>query len=158
MKTVLTLDDYFALHGRPESQTLIDNAAETVHRWNLLLTLAQKDGVNPAIDPASRNWVASGYRPAGVNAATQNSAHLSKHLTCEACDIRDTAPDRPLARWILAHPQEIEWAGLWFEDFRWTWHEPAGLPWVHGQTKPPASGKRFFVPSTEPPTASELSA
>lgn len=62
----------------------------------------------------------------------------SRHLSGEAIDIRD--PEGKLQAWILANIQVLEEAGLWCEDFAHT------SGWVHFQTVPPASGKRFFIP------------
>lgn len=120
------------------------NAAETVRRVNQLLAAAAADGVEPGINPQTGTQVASGWRPAGVNAATPNAAKASKHMTGEACDIRDTA-GRDLARWCLANVDKLREIGLWCERFQWT------PTWVHFQIVPPASGLRIYVPSSAPP-------
>lgn len=62
----------------------------------------------------------------------------SKHLFGQAVDIAD--PKQELQKWVLANVKLLETAQLWCEDFGAT---PA---WVHFQTQPPRSGKRFFMP------------
>lgn len=129
-----------------------DNAVETVARVNVVLAAAFSDGVPVAFDQQTKTRVASGWRPAGVNARTQNSATASSHITAEGCDIQDT-PDRQLARWCLVNLDVLESVGLWMEDPQWTGGKD---PWVHFQTKPPKSGKRVYVPSAQPPIAAKL--
>jgi hypothetical protein len=129
------------------------HAAETIARVNMLLSLAANVGVQPAIEP----YVASGWRPKAINEHTSNAAGASRHITCEAIDLHDTKPGRPLARWCLANPAKLEAVGLWMEDPRWCWREKEnGEPWVHLQTVAPASGHRVYIPSSAPATAAAL--
>ena len=143
---MITLTDYW-MDGRDSKYRLEctghirDAAAETVDRVNMLLKLAEQDGI-------IRDKVSSGWRPPSVNAATPNSAKASKHMTGEACDIAD--PDRALAQWCVDHPELLATCELWCEDFRWT------PTWCHFQVVPPKSGKRIFIPSTAPPLAPAL--
>lgn len=68
-----------------------------------------------------------------------NPAHpYSRHLTAQACDIAD--PDGSLGEWVKANVSILESAGLWCEDPEYT------KGWVHFQSAPPKSGKRFFIP------------
>lgn len=62
----------------------------------------------------------------------------SQHLHGNAVDIEDK--DGKLKDWIMTQIPLMESLGLYFEDFGST---PG---WVHWQTVPPASGKRFFIP------------
>ena len=62
----------------------------------------------------------------------------SKHLTIQAVDIADG--NGSLKAWLNNNVKLLEDAGLWCEDFSVT------TTWVHFQTKPPLSGKRFFMP------------
>lgn len=62
----------------------------------------------------------------------------SKHLYCQAVDFADAKGD--LKKWITENPSILEEAGLWCEDFSVT------KTWVHVQSVPPKSGKRFFMP------------
>lgn len=63
---------------------------------------------------------------------------LSKHLIGCAADIHD--PKQTLQKWCLENVAKLEEIGLWMEDFS------ATKTWVHFQTRPPKSGKRFFLP------------
>ncbi len=68
----------------------------------------------------------------------KSTATKSRHLTGEAIDIADKNAE--LKMWIMDNIDKMESIGLWFEDFAYT---PG---WVHCQTCPPKSGKRFFIP------------
>ena len=150
---MITLTDYFMGRDRTHAAELTDeirgNAALTVARVNLLLAAAEEDLVEPGIDEVTGTAVASGWRPAGINARTQNAATGSKHLTAQACDLQDTA-DRRLARWCLRNLARLEEIGLWMEDPQWT------PDWVHLQTVPPGSGKRVYRPSAAEPLVAKL--
>lgn len=117
------------------------NGRKTIDTVNQLLSLAELDGI-------VADDVASGWRPKSVNDATSNAAKGSRHLTAEACDLRDT--DRVLAQWCLNHLDALGRLGLWMEDPRWT------PTWVHLQTLPPKSGKRVYIPSTKQPLCAAL--
>lgn len=128
------------------------SAQETVDRVNALLKFAAEDGVEA-------DTVASGWRPSDINAATPNAAPSSKHMTGDACDLKDDE-HRGLARWCLRNtaplcfqsgkPDLLAEIGLWMESPQWT---PS---WVHLQTVPPKSGRRIFIPSENPPLALPL--
>lgn len=93
---------------------------------------------------------ASGWRPKGVNAETQNAASTSKHITAEALDVRDTV-NRDFARWLAKQGvKKLEQFGLYCERFEWT---PS---WVHLSPFPPASGKRCYIPSNAPAKCARL--
>lgn len=62
----------------------------------------------------------------------------SLHLSGEACDVSD--PKQELQKWCKANVHILEEVGLWCEDFS------ATVNWVHFQSRPPKSGKRFFLP------------
>lgn len=125
------------------------NAGNTVDLVNQLLARAALDGVHPGINPDTHNFMSSGWRPAAVNDATCNASASSKHISARACDLRDTA-DRALARWCLNNLDVLEEIGLWMENPQWT------PTWVHLQTLPPGSGKRVYIPSSEPPKCAPL--
>jgi hypothetical protein len=111
-----------------------------------------EEGIEPAIDRFTLTPVASGWRPRGVNARTANAAEFSSHITGEGIDVQDHA-DRRIARWCLRSIVRLTEIGIWCEDFRWT----GGLdPWVHWQSKPPRSGRRFYIPNGNPPIAEAL--
>lgn len=61
----------------------------------------------------------------------------SAHLCGKAVDIID---DGSLQKWLLSNKDKLEQCRLWVEDF-------ASTPtWVHLQSVPPKSGRRFFKP------------
>lgn len=153
---MISLDQFWNGRDKTHANELTDairaNAQETVDRWNALLKFAAEDGVEASV-------VASGWRPAAINASTPNAAPSSKHLTGEACDVQDDE-HRSLARWCLRNtaplcfqsgkPDLLAEIGLWMENAMWT---PS---WCHLQTVPPHSGRRIFVPSENPPLAAAL--
>lgn len=150
---MITLQDYFMgrdrTHAAELSGEIRANAALTVARVNLLLAAAEEDLVEPGLDEVTGTPVASGWRPLGINARTQNAAAGSKHLDARACDLQDT-PDRRLARWCLRNLARLEEIGLWMEDPQWT------PDWVHLQTVPPGSAKRVYRPSAAEPLVARL--
>lgn len=82
--------------------------------------------------------VTSGLRTQQDQMRINPKAPKSKHIMGKACDISDRSG--ALKAWILANVEILESAGLWCEDFA---HTPT---WVHFQSEPPRSGKRFFIP------------
>lgn len=128
---MISLADYYM--GRDEKypaeldETKRANAADVVARVNLLLAAFGEDRA-----------VNSGFRPAAVNAATPGSAKLSKHMTCQACDLEDHEGD--LDEWAIDHPEVLEKIGLWQE------HPASTKGWAHFQIVPPKSGNRVFYP------------
>lgn len=60
----------------------------------------------------------------------------SKHFYCQAADIEDK--DGSLYEWLLKNERLLENIGLWMEL------NTKG--WVHLQTKPPGSNRRYFLP------------
>jgi len=128
---VITVAEYFMGRDKeyPDDLTtdLRINAQETVIRVNTLLGYFEE----------SRD-VTSGWRPPAVNVATPGAATISKHMTCQACDVKD--PEGDLDEWCLAHPEILEKIGLWQE------HPASTKGWCHVQIVPPRSGKRVFYP------------
>lgn len=126
-----------------------DNVTELLGRVNLLLSWAYADNVRPALDAHTGTHVASGWRPKAINDATANAAHSSRHLTGEAIDLRDNGT-RDLAQWCLKNEESLAEIGLWMERPQWT------PTWVHLQTVPPGSRRRYYVPSTRSPLVAAL--
>lgn len=62
----------------------------------------------------------------------------SRHLFGFACDISD--PKQELQAWFKANEKALIEIGVWMESFEYTKN------WIHIQTVPPASGKRYFNP------------
>lgn len=155
---MITLPDYWmgrdARYPDELTDAIIEHATLLLGRVNLLLSWAYAEHVTPALDRATGNYVASGWRPSTINDATSNAAAHSRHLTGEAIDLRDHGT-RDLARWCLRNRDALEEIGLWMEDPQWT-HVPPGQPWVHLQIVPPGSRRRVYVPSSKPPLAAKL--
>lgn len=125
---LITLDEY--LMGRdhlyPISDELRQNAEDTVHKVNILLSAFGK----------FRN-VTSGYRPKAINDQIKMSAKHSLHETCQACDLRDW--DGRLDRFCVENQNILGSIGLWLES-------PTDTKgWCHLQTMPPLSGHRIFI-------------
>lgn len=126
-----------------------ERVAELLGRVNLLLSWAYADNVRPALDAKTGTHVASGWRPKAINDSTSNAASASKHLTGEGIDLRDNGT-RDLAQWCLANEDSLAEIGLWMERPQWT---PS---WVHLQSVPPGSRRRYYVPSSKPPLCAAL--
>lgn len=124
-------DDYFQGRDRQflDEWTIEveENAQETVKRVNALLeAFGEPRAVN------------SGWRPAAINRVTPGAAQFSRHMTAQACDLRD--PHGDLDEWCLDHLDVLEALGLYLE------HPAATKGWCHVQTVQPRSGKRVFYP------------
>lgn len=140
--------EYFKLHGEPQGDSraaLLANAGEWLRRVNLLLVEMYQDGIEPGVDQESHNALASGYRPAGVNAATANAAAGSRHLICGAGDVQDFI-DRRVAVWCCRNEAKLVRLGLWMEDPRWTGGRKNRDPWAHLQMFASHSGNRIYIP------------
>lgn len=128
---MITLADYYMGRDVDYGNELTDasraNAAMTVSKVNLLMiAFGQSRKVN------------SGFRPKAINRATAGAAKLSKHMTCQACDLEDDEGD--LDQWCLEHPDVLQQIGLWQE------HPASTKGWTHVQIVPPKSGNRVFYP------------
>lgn len=83
--------------------------------------------------------VTSGYRSEQDQLRINSKAPNSKHRLGMACDIYD--PDNKLEQWLKTDPTGIttlERAELWCEE--------GTSNWVHFQTAPPRSNRRWFLP------------
>lgn len=133
----ITLDDYYMGRDKQYPDELTEqlrcNAAETVARANLLLSTFKA-----ATSDTETRKVASGWRPAAINAATAGAAAKSKHMTCQAIDISD--PEGDLDEWCLKNQGVLGTMGLWLE------HPSATKGWCHVQIVAPKSGNRVFYP------------
>jgi len=65
----------------------------------------------------------------------------SAHLSGQAVDVLDM--DLSIQKWVLGSTALLEENKIWCEDFAYT---SKTVAWVHFQSRPPKSGKRFFVP------------
>lgn len=77
------------------------------------------------------------YRSKGIT-EERKIPMQSRHLIGQAVDLADSSG--ALKKWVKENEKLMEAAGLYFEDFA---HTPT---WVHVQSVPPKSGKRFFIP------------
>ncbi len=83
----------------------------------------------------------------GLRVAQGSGSPTSWHFKGAAIDIDDNdAGD--FWKWCLKNLAFIAECGLWMEHPCWTHY--AGGTWCHFQIYPPKSGKRVFVPSTQP--------
>ena len=135
-------------HAPDLTPEITENAVALLHAVNALLEFAEADGVRPALDEHTGTYVASGWRPPAVNDRTANSAKgTSTHLSGEGIDLQDHA-DRRLAVWCCRNTDLLERLGLYAENPCWT----GGVsPWLHLQSRPPKSRRRFYIPSATQP-------
>lgn len=139
---MITVADYWmgrdVSHGAELDDLTRANAAVTVGRAATLLRQAADDGLVLIPNPRTGSYVASGWRPTGINNSTPGAAVHSKHLTGEAVDIYD--PGGAVDDWCMSHTAALESCGLWLE------HPASTKGWCHLQTRPPGSGRRVFYP------------
>lgn len=114
-------DEVYAAEFTPEFQV---NAEETVRRANLVIARYE------AATGDKVEHVNSGWRPKSVNDRTPNASKTSKHLTCEAVDLRDLGD--VLDKWLdtADGQQAMEDANVWRE------HPSATPGWCHLQITP----------------------
>ena len=138
----INVEDY--LMGRDKdypgecTPIIMDNAARTVAAVNDLLAALEADNVQVETHPVTRTVIASGWRPAALNARVPNAAIRSKHMSGEACDLYD--PDGIIDEYLIDHPDLLVNLRLYQE------HPSATNSWTHVQTVAPRSGKRVFYP------------
>lgn len=115
------------------------------HEENLFDLLSKINKLRDAYGKPLR--VTSGYRTLEKHLAIYHAKGIDKvpmkslHLTGEAVDITPIDGDiADLHKWIKDNVKLMEESGFWFEDFSVT------TTWAHCQTRPPKSGKRFFLP------------
>lgn len=119
------------------SPAIEKNALQLLELVNKLLVVANMAGVRATVN-ARGTVVRSGWRPPQVNARTPNAAPNSRHMTGQAVDLED--PAGRLGCWALANPIVLEQIGIWCE------HPSATPTWLHCQSVPPGSKRRFFLP------------
>jgi zinc D-Ala-D-Ala carboxypeptidase len=123
------------LMGRIKYEDLSDELKGNLNQLVAALNVIRKAYNKPMI-------VSSGYRSPAKNAAI-GGAKKSHHMTCRACDFKDS--DGLLDAWCLANQDLLEANGLWQED-------PAATPgWVHldqgvRDTTKKREHKRVFKP------------
>lgn len=117
-------DKQYASELTPE---IVAEAEKVIRQVNKLLQRAGLD-----------RDASSGWRPPAVNANVKGAAVRSNHMLGKAVDVVDR--DRKLAQYVNANVAVLEELGLWCEA------TSATPTWVHFQTVPPRSGRRFFQP------------
>lgn len=131
---MLTKEDLLKGRDKAYPNDYTDDVSRNLDGMLLLLNKCAEAGAPFAKDDPS----SSGWRPPAINGATKGAAKASTHQTGEAADMRD--PKGELRKWVLANLALMKQLGLYMEDFRWT------ATWVHFQKRPPASGKRIYIP------------
>lgn len=140
----INVEDYFMGrdHDYPGECTDVirANAATTVERVNSLIDALAEKGIEIENHPETRTPVASGWRPAAVNARVPGAAVRSKHMSAEACDLYD--PDGLIDDYLMTSDGQALLTNLrlYLEDPGHTKN------WSHVQTVAPRSGKRVFIP------------
>ena len=139
-KLMFTLNKYLGRFRVTYANELTDevraNAQELIDRLKLL----QSNHL-----PFKLGALRSGWRPKSYNTII-GGASKSRHITAQAVDVAD--PNRQLAKWLNSDAGILGLAEcqLWCEDLEYTLGKNKNGSWVHFQTVPPASGKRFFKP------------
>jgi len=77
----------------------------------------------------------------------KNGSITSWHLKGAAIDLDDDDSGF-LWKWVFENRSKLTEWGLWVEHPGWTHHKNG--TWMHFQIYPPKSGKRFFIPSSQP--------
>jgi len=140
---VITLEHYWMGRDVEYRDELTDeierNARLTVERVNLLLRhIAAYGGLRAEHGPTTGNPVASGWRPAEINARVPAAVPDSPHIIGAACDLYD--PRNALDDWCMSHLDVLERLGLWLE------HPSYTNGWCHLQIVAPPCGNRVFDP------------
>lgn len=127
---MLTTEKYFG-------QNIVDEGTAA----NAVLLLAKvNEFLADFLDhfPEETIRMSSGYRSREHN-LNVGGALDSNHMKGRAVDVADYS--RNLAKFCLQNIPRLEQLGLYCEDLRVTKN------WVHFQSTPPKSGRRFFIPS-----------
>jgi hypothetical protein len=131
------------LMGREKAYPLTEDMKKNLSKLLLALNVIRKAYGKQLI-------VTSGYRPGNFN-SNAGGAKASSHMSCEACDFRDT--DGNFAKWCLQNLKLIRDTGLRLEDPRWTRIKDSKGKivggWVHLQTR--STKKLVFIPSSTQP-------
>lgn len=138
----ITLDEYWMGRDVAYCHELTDaiarNAAVTVSRVNRLLAAIAAHGLHVECRKESGSPVASGWRPAAVNARVPAAVPDSPHISGAACDLYD--PRNALDDWCVRHAEVLMQLELWLE------HPDYTEGWCHVQIVAPRCGSRVFRP------------
>lgn len=129
-------------------QELVSSPIEPEHIENAIALLLKLNKFSAAYGKPLK--VTSGYRSLKKHLAIYAAKGItdqskipmkSLHLEGKACDIVPIEDDiGHLQEWITNNIIISENIGLWYESFS------ATRGWVHLQTSPPRSNRRFFLP------------
>ncbi len=112
---------------------LIQNMNDYINRINMFESLCNLPILHTSFYRSANDQIEI-YKSRGIN----NPPMQSQHMYCRAGDIADN--NGKLKQWIINNIWALKQCGFWCEDFK------ATPTWVHFQTVPPKSGKRFFLP------------
>jgi hypothetical protein len=148
---MITSAQYFGDKPRTEQQT--DNGDALLESVNQCLEFAAHDKCYAHwIDPDTGTQISGakgGSGDGGFRLPTSGTGvSKSSHKDANGVDVFD--PHRTFAEWCVNNKHVLAALGLYMEDPRWT---PG---WVHLQRVPPKSGKRVYIPSTQPALAPAL--
>lgn len=132
--------EYFGkwMFNRDATPERVNNAENLCAAVNRLIERMESDGVKFPINPHTRTNVSGesfgGFRPQSCAIGAPNSAHKEGM----AVDLYD--PDNAIDDWLIAHADDLDQFGLWFE------HPDSTPYWSHWSIRKPRSGNRFFRP------------
>lgn len=149
--TPITLEQYAGpcLHSVDFTLERRSAAIDLLAAVNACLAMAEADGVELHINPATGGLVGGSGRGGFREQACTIGAPLSAHKVGRAVDVYD--PRRELARWSLRNLERLQAAGLHgMENPQWT------PTWCHWQTTLARSGRFVFIPDASRPLAAAL--
>lgn len=140
----ISIDEYLMNRVKLQdlSSEIIGNINTLIPKINELLErFGQYRGVNSGIRTTQDQieiYKHINAKRLAVGLSQIKTPMASRHLFGDAIDVEDH--DDELKKWVKANVHILEELGLYCEDFAYT------DTWVHFQTTPPKSGKRFFIP------------
>ena len=149
--TPITLEQYAGpyLHSVDLTLERRSNAIDLLAAVNACLAMAEADGVEIHVNPATGCHVGGNGHGGFRDQACTIGAPLSSHKVGRAVDVYD--PHRELASWSLRNMERLQAAGLnGMENPQWT------PTWCHWQTTLARSGRFVFIPDGSRPLAAAL--
>jgi hypothetical protein len=141
--SAVTLAEYWmerdVSHADELTEAVARNAVVTVARVNRMLAVMAAHGVRAQRQSETGSAIASGWRPAAINARVPAAVPDSPHVMGAACDLYD--PRSTLDDWCMDHTPVLARLGLWLEHPEYT------EGWCHVQIVPPRCGSRVFRPA-----------
>lgn len=141
---MITLKEYLKFEVCND-QVILSNIRDLLDSVNALEEVYKKDGGKAFITTSGLRTKESQIRiykdiakKKGIEFDESKVPMGSKHINGQAIDIFD--PKGDLQKWLTDNEEYLEELGLYCEDFKYC------NGWVHFQSVPPKSGKRFFIP------------